>query len=34
MDPGYAMRVGGFFSGTVPGEKMCNAKWLLRTFLG
>jgi menaquinone-9 beta-reductase len=34
MDPGYAMRVGGFFTGTVPGEKMWNAKWLLRTFLG
>jgi len=34
LDPGYARRVGGFFSGTVPGKRMWNAGWFWRTFLG
>jgi len=34
MDPGYAARVAGFFSGTVPGKRMWNVHWFLRTFLG
>ena len=34
MDRGYARRVSGFFAGTVPGKRMWNIHWFLRTFLG
>jgi flavin-dependent dehydrogenase len=34
LNPGYARRVGGFFSGMIPGKRMWNAGWFWRTFLG
>jgi len=34
MDAGYARNVGGFFAGMVPGNRMMNARWFLRTLFG